>query len=866
MLIRPLGASEGIVDYLVNGQKRGRFFSRDDLDERVVLAGDLELTEQLIESIDPSTARGDAREKYLHVTLAFREDYIPPDTLQAITDDFRAWLFSAYDEDEYHCYAEAHLPRIKSYHDARSGELVERKPHIHVVIPRINLVTGENLNPLGLLKFTERYLDAFQESINLKYGLESPKVFRRESAEVEGRTGAIGRYTGIEFEGQGAETKRKIAAALDGLPKRPNTIEEIAQVASNFGQVKIRNKGRADAYVNVQPEGYKKGINLKEPEFRPTRGDQDHVPNNKPNVARVGTQPPPQGRHNLRTLSELGVVEFAGRTAVLLPSDVPRDVEHEEAERDHSLRRSNARAGHVGVGGGAGDSSRSDARRTDPRDPVKIAALLEEWRALAALETRYLMRAGAWYRDKYKPADRARRIELLNEKEVARRERQHRLVKDAGIAGELGAIDENLRAAADHLLAAGDNLGRLNEAGRTRLVRDIAAALARGAVADGKERHGHLDSRTADPELANVIDQALRELSQQKERSRTEASPSFAEIKQKIDGRELLDYLSQSHGLDASQYAVTRGKDGAPRIRTRDGKRNLNVSDFMTREMHLPFPRAVELLQQVYALQQQQQRSTRRGPPDPALLEDFRNQRTAVEKLAQTERATLRTQRRAALEASYRTFQSERGKLLGDKSLRGVPRRAALSALRMERASRDMAARAQFDENYGKTWPARKSFFEGYLEYLQARGDAGDMPAIAELRRFRNPKPRERLDTDLRGVAASGQPATSSATLIARHRCDRDGNVTWRVGERDLLVDRIDRITVLRADEVAAIELSLRMAQQRFVGPLVVGGTTDFKRAVVETAARANLQLDFADAEMKAYQNELKQKYRGRGR
>ncbi|CAM2158858.1 hypothetical protein PT2222_540005 [Paraburkholderia tropica] len=44
--------------------------------------------------------------------------------------------------------------------------------------------------------------------------------------------------------------------------------------------------------------------------------------------------------------------------------------------------------------------------------------------------------------------------------------------------------------------------------------------------------------------------------------------------------------LARSHGLIASKYEVTKGRDGSDRIQC--GVRNLNVSDFLTKEMHLP--------------------------------------------------------------------------------------------------------------------------------------------------------------------------------------------------------------------------------------------------------------------------------------
>lgn len=80
---------------------------------------------------------------------------------------------------------QAHLPKIKNIVDNKTGELVERKPHIHIVIPRTNLVTGNSLNPPGDLTNlkTQTQLDSVQEYLNNKYNLISPKDSVRVSDE-----------------------------------------------------------------------------------------------------------------------------------------------------------------------------------------------------------------------------------------------------------------------------------------------------------------------------------------------------------------------------------------------------------------------------------------------------------------------------------------------------------------------------------------------------------------------------------------------------------------------------------------------------------------------------------------------------------
>ena len=65
----------------------------------------------------------------------------------------------------------------------------------------------------------------------------------------------------------------------------------------------------------------------------------------KPDIGRIGRVPPPQSQHRLRTLSQLGVVRIAGGTEVLLPRDVPRNLEQQGTQPDHQLRRGISRPG-----------------------------------------------------------------------------------------------------------------------------------------------------------------------------------------------------------------------------------------------------------------------------------------------------------------------------------------------------------------------------------------------------------------------------------------------------------------------------------------------------------------------------------------
>jgi hypothetical protein len=263
MLIRVNSGASGIKEYLEDGQKQDRFYSRDDLDERMILDGNLALTDSIIESMDVN------RDKYFHITLSFKEDYLDSDILANINQEFKDYFLAGYSNDEaasseINYYAEAHLPRIKSYMSNIDNQLIERKPHIHVVIPTINLLDGTEFYPS--IQRMIKYIDAFQEHINNKYGLASPKdnlrINLNNSSEI------ISRLKGDIFNAKGREQKLIILDLV--LENNPTNIKELkALLTKNGYEVKLRNKDNpVTCYLNVKLPGNDKGINLKESVFR----------------------------------------------------------------------------------------------------------------------------------------------------------------------------------------------------------------------------------------------------------------------------------------------------------------------------------------------------------------------------------------------------------------------------------------------------------------------------------------------------------------------------------------------------------------------------------------------------------------------
>jgi hypothetical protein len=253
MLIRIKGGRGGILEYLVHGKKRGRKETRNELDERVVLHGDMDFTDQIIREI------GGTVEKYLHITLSFKEAHVSLELLKNIIEEFEDFFFTAYRNDEYMFYAEAHLPKLKSSKKRKTGETIARKPHIHIVIPQKNLLTWKNLNPIGLVRHNLKYIEAFQEFVNDKYKLQSPKLNRR--LELQSLHTIISRNSGKDFSNDAVALREEVRSKIED--QTIDSYDDLIQYLDSLGLVKFRNQGRSNEYINLHRDGDRKGINFR---------------------------------------------------------------------------------------------------------------------------------------------------------------------------------------------------------------------------------------------------------------------------------------------------------------------------------------------------------------------------------------------------------------------------------------------------------------------------------------------------------------------------------------------------------------------------------------------------------------------------
>lgn len=784
MLIRIRGGNDGIKAYLENGQKEGRQFTRDELDERVVLTGDLEISDAIIQSIASKANR------YDHITLAFKEDFIETIALRRIAEDFRQFAFAAHGDDEYSFYAEAHNPKIKSYTNLATGKLVERKPHIHIVIPNRNLLTGQSLRYFGQVKATEAFIDAFQERTNRKYGLASPKDHRR--LKITDASEMISRYKGDEFKGANRKLKEEL---LDAIVHRNNvTFADFHELVNQYGAVVVR-KGRNGEYLNVTVPTAKKGMNLKEAVF--------------------------------------------SREFIALPTP-------------EKLKRLNAKA-----------MLSYESGLTGRRDDDVIKATLAVWHDTKARQIKYLHTAGKIYKQEYQPADWASRREILSREEAAFNHKHRQENHERSDPGALIArIGKNLGAAERHIGAARASLDALGSVEHARRILTARAAIRAVAAcepgpgldqaADQQRVRFQVIRRRSD----SVIGQLCAEPQAHQQIGKAAELAEFKEIRACLEAHRLLDYLSKTHGLMPEKYEITQGRDGSPRIRC--GHRHLNVGDFLTREMNLPWHEAAPILRACYAAQRARMHSAPARLTDndgkhlwQAFQEWARETHVPQAKSAWQHQQQSERERRVVIKADW---QRDRSGIQADRILSTAERRAKLSVARMTRIVAEQKLREQIvieRADHRQKYPKHHS--ELYPQFLVTCAGLGDEQVLTELR-------RKHVEAVPEGNCI--QPATAGAirhTILPglSYRIHRNGDVTYTLKGKVALTDTGQVVKVLQSTDRDVIETALRLAQAKFGEKLSVNGSAEFKQRIVEIAVQKNMRVVFVDPVLEAHRLHL---------
>lgn len=733
MLIRINGGSAGIKEYLETGKKQGRAQSRTELDERVVLAGNLELMDAIIRS---HASKGD---RYLHITLSFREDEVDRATLTKIIGSFESFAFAAYRPDEYAYYAEAHLPRTKSLINKRTGKPEERKPHIHIVIPKVNLLSGKHLEPFGLVRMNKPYINAWQENTNLRHGLASPKEHRRVT--LQDRSDILARYKGDLFNGKNKAFKAELLKTV--LTTNVRSLKGLAALAGKSGSTRFRNEGSDHEYLNVKLNGEAKGINLREYVF--------------------------------------------SSAFLALPLDEKRE---KIASRGFEYVEK-------------GEPGECDSA---------YEALLSEWDAVRSREVKYVFSGGRKMYNDYKNLPAEGQWELLDDLE-------RRFYESA----------DQSRTVARY----------------TSAERGPEAQLVEGS--EDRAETIPLAIESEPPMVPSTVEcvplQLLRDASMERDRAKDEESALLREVRYRLDPRLVLEELVRTKGLLASKYQVVESDGDEQRILC--GKRRLNIADFLTKEGHLDWPEAVNILCSLYVRQLRACQDADRSPNEARWLSyaafavsEARRMKVMEEGAYLAWRAAVKLERND-YHARKRLVYSTTGKEPADK-------KAEISLLAMDHLGRLDKMRLSY---LAQTRSCNLETGESLLRrFCRDECESGDvMPSATGDKKSNSEDDQLRSENGIMGREGLRVPTpiTIEAGLFT-HRILKGGDVLYSYTGRQLIRD--SGRTIWACDESReAVEACLKLALVKFGFHLRVVGSSAFKKAVVKIAAERNMLVDFGD-------------------
>jgi hypothetical protein len=355
--------------------------------------------------------------------------------------------------------------------------------------------------------------------------------------------------------------------------------------------------------------------------------------------------------------------------------------------------------------------------------------------------------------------------------------------------------------------------------------------------------------------IDTVVSQYEAERRERVNRDADNSKFEFNTIKKELDASRLLANVSRTHGVMPDKYQVTKSKDGSDRIRV--GGRNLNVSDFLTQELHLPWRDAARILKQSYA--EQVSCAVLQNPhpvPNRDLWDEYRSdwlpkQREHRDKAWQVQKQREQA-RRADLRREYLVeYQSVRH----NKALQPAERKAALSVVNMGKVTKDMEFRAAIaaEREILKARYSMKPVGQ-YRSYLAERANGGDTDALAELRRQRNPQPAptgERIEHK-----TGQQPEAAPIMNPASYKVDKDGNVSYYDQQQRIMFTDKGEAVQFGNTERETLEKGLRLALVKFGTNISVrGGSEEYRNTMVDVAADAGLSVEFSD-------NNLQERYR----
>ncbi len=138
-----------------------------------------------------------------------------------------------------------------------------------------------------------------------------------------------------------------------------------------------------------------------------------------------------------------------------------------------------------------------------------------------------------------------------------------------------------------------------------------------------------------------------------------------------------------------------------------------------------------------------------------------------------------------------------------------------------------------------------------YKDYLINRSLSGDKKALEALR-----KSKPKIDPGENTLAAVEKKENNQIFSFGDKIINKDGTVTYKINEESRVLDKGNHLKVNinnnRSNEILTV---LKMAIAKYGNELDITGTEDFKREVIKTVQKHNLNIVFKDQKMQLIKN-----------
>ena len=270
MIVKISKGEKGIADYLKYGKKRDSKLTRDEKDDRLPLAGNLDLIEM---SEKHQSKKKNKKHNYYHISLSFTSEewsrLYESGNIDEFIMDFLKLTFPNHDIDELLFYAEAHLPIIKEEpyiprpegtlenkvlnKKHKNGEPLKREPHIHLIVSFENMKFTHSVKTGGAIytkgaskqqakaimaKSVEKFKRVVNDILSNKYGLNNIEPLNMDEDQLEKQYESFKSAAQKVKKGKEKDTQMKIETDVviepkDSTKEQNISVEELLADARN---------------------------------------------------------------------------------------------------------------------------------------------------------------------------------------------------------------------------------------------------------------------------------------------------------------------------------------------------------------------------------------------------------------------------------------------------------------------------------------------------------------------------------------------------------------------------------------------------------------------------------------------------------